>query len=111
MTFGELLVTKEKLELEDKSKFGCDKGFAMNVELEKLKEFDSYEIVNDEDQFMILCRVVYWYKGDELSVRLVDNTRTGVKVRLSDWNMKELKEMIYKRHEIADITDYVLADN
>ena len=46
----------------------------MKVELEKPKEFDSYEIVNDEDQSMILCRVVYWYKGDELSVRQVEIT-------------------------------------
>ena len=76
----------------------------MKVELKKLKEFDSYETVNDEDQFMILCRVVYWYKGDELRVRLVE-------VLLSDWNMEELKEKIYTRHEIADTTDYVLADD
>ena len=72
------------------------------MELVKLKEFDSYEMVT------ILCRMVYWYKGDEIRVQLVDYTGTVVEVLLSDWNMKEL---IYNRHEIADIADYELADD
>ena len=85
----------------------------MKVELEKLK--DRYETANDEGQFRILCRKVYWCKDDELRVRLVDNTGFAVEVLLPDWNMKELKEKIHARLEahdkITDITDYVLADD
>ena len=39
---------------------------AMKVELEKLKQFDSYETVNDEGQYRISCRGVYGYKDDEV---------------------------------------------
>ena len=44
---------------------------AMEVELDKLKQFESYETVDDEGQYRISCRGVYWYKGDEVRARLV----------------------------------------
>ena len=80
----------------------------MKVELEKLK--DRYETANDEGQFRILCRKVYWCKDDELRVRLVDNTGFAVEVLLPDWNIKELKEKIHAGFEArAEIADYVTA--
>ena len=44
---------------------------AKKVELKKLSEFDSYEIVSDEGQYRISCRWVLWYKGEEVRARLV----------------------------------------
>ena len=44
---------------------------AKKVELKKLLDFDSYEIVNDEGQYRISCRWILWYKGEEVRARLV----------------------------------------
>ena len=41
------------------------------VELNKLKEFDVYEEVPDEDQFRISTTWVLWNKGKEVRARLV----------------------------------------
>ena len=43
---------------------------AKQVELEKLKEFETYDVVPDEGQYRISCRWVLWYKGDEVRARL-----------------------------------------
>ena len=45
-----------------------------NINLERvknLKQFDSYENVNDEGQYKILSRGVYCCKGDEVKAQLV----------------------------------------
>jgi transposase InsO family protein len=44
---------------------------AMVKELEKLKHFDSYDTVDDDGQYRISCRAIYWLKGDEVRARLV----------------------------------------
>ena len=43
---------------------------AKQVELKKLQEFDTYEVVEDEGQHRISCRWVLWYKSDEVRARL-----------------------------------------
>ena len=43
---------------------------AKQVELGKLKEFETYDVVPDEGQHRISCRWVLWYKGDEVRARL-----------------------------------------
>ena len=44
---------------------------AKKVELKKLADFDSYDLINDEGQYRISCRWVLWYKGEEVRARLV----------------------------------------
>ena len=60
-----------KLIIPRKTHSDSDCKEAMKVELEKLKQFDSYENVNDEGQYKILSRGVYWCKGDEVKAQLV----------------------------------------
>ena len=43
---------------------------AKQVELKKLQEFDTYEVVEDVGQHRISCRWVLWYKLDEVRARL-----------------------------------------
>ena len=43
---------------------------AKQVELEKLKEFETYDVVPDEGQYRISCRWVLWYKSEEVRARL-----------------------------------------
>ena len=43
---------------------------AKQVELQKLKEFETYDVVPDEGQYRISCRWVLWYKGEEVRARL-----------------------------------------
>ena len=43
---------------------------AKEVELNKLKEFDTYEEVADMGQHRLSCRWVLWYKGEEVRARL-----------------------------------------
>ena len=44
---------------------------ALETELNKLKQFDAYETVDDIGQYRISCTAVYWYKGEEVRARLV----------------------------------------
>ena len=59
-----VLIPKEKHEEE---KYVAAKF----VELNKLKEFDTYKEVPDEGQFKIFTTWVLWNKGDEVRARLV----------------------------------------
>ena len=43
---------------------------AKDIELSKLKDFNTYETVRDEGQHRIGTRWVLWYKGDEVRARL-----------------------------------------
>ena len=40
------------------------------MELGKLKELETYEVVPDNGKHSISCRWVLWYKGEEVRARL-----------------------------------------
>ena len=48
-----------------------DCRMALQTELEKLKQFKAYEIVDDVGQYRISSTAIYWYKGEEVRARLV----------------------------------------
>ena len=48
-----------------------DCRMALQTELEKLKQFDAYETVDDVGQYRISSTAIYWYKGQEVRARLV----------------------------------------
>lgn len=54
---------------EEQSSEECKR--AKIVELEKLKNFDSFEEVDDMGQYRISCRWILWKKGTEVRARLV----------------------------------------